>query len=51
MGPENLHFEHIFCPGARINIAEGTTDPKVEFISQDNSSQFTNLEYITISES
>ena len=34
-----------------INIAKGTTDPRVEFISQDHSSQFTNLEHITISES
>ena len=34
-----------------LNIAKGTTDPRVEFISQDHSSQFTNLECITISES
>ena len=27
------------------NIAKGTTDPRVEFISQDHSSQFTNLEH------
>ena len=27
------------------NIAKGTTDPRVEFISQDHSSQFTNLDY------
>ena len=33
------------------NIAKGTTDSKVEFISQDHSLQFTNLEHITISES
>ena len=33
------------------NIAKGTTDPRVEFISQDHSSQLTNLEHITISES
>ena len=33
------------------NIAKGTTDPRVEFILQDHSSQFTNLEYITIPES
>ena len=26
-------------------IAKGTTDPRVKFISQDYSSQFTNLEY------
>ena len=32
------------------NIAKGTTDPRVEFISQDYSSQFTNLEKITISD-
>ena len=31
------------------NIAKGTTDPRVEFISQDHSSQFTNLEHIVIS--
>ena len=29
-----------------INIAKGTTDPRVEFISQDHSSQFTNLEHM-----
>ena len=34
-----------------INIAKGTTDPRVEFLSQDHRSQFTNLEHITISES
>ena len=33
------------------NITKGTTDLKVEFISQDHSSQFTNLEHVTISES
>ena len=33
------------------NIAKGTTDPRVKFMSQDHSSQFTNLEYITISKS
>ena len=33
------------------NIAKGTTDPRVEFVFQDHSSQFTNLEHITISES
>ena len=33
------------------NIAKGTTDPRVEFISQDQSSQFTNLEHTRISES
>ena len=33
------------------NIAKGTTDLRVEFISQDHSSQLTNLEHITISES
>ena len=31
------------------NIAKGTTDPRVEFISQDHSSQITNLEHITTS--
>ena len=34
-----------------INIAKGTTDPRVEFISQDHSSQLTNLEHIRISKS
>ena len=29
------------------NIAKGTTDPRVEFLSQDHSSQFKNLEHIT----
>ena len=33
------------------NIAKGTTDPRVEFVSQDHSSQFTNIEHITILES
>ena len=33
------------------NIAKGTTDPRVEFKSQDYSSQFTNLEHNTISDS
>ena len=33
------------------NIAKGTTDPRLEFVSQDHSSQFTNIEQITISES
>ena len=28
------------------NIAKGTTDPRVEFILQDHSSRFTNLEHI-----
>ena len=32
------------------NIAKGTTDPRVKFISQDLNSQFKNLEHITISE-
>ena len=35
----------------KINIAKGTTDPRVEFILQDHSSQFANLEHITISDS
>ena len=30
----------------RLNIAKGTTDPRVEFISQVYSSQFTNLEHM-----
>ena len=34
-----------------LNIAKGTTDPRVEFISEDHSSEFTNLEHITISKS
>ena len=33
--------------GVSKNIAKGTTDLRVEFISQDHSSQFTNLEHIT----
>ena len=33
------------------NIAKGTTDPRVEFISQDHSAQFTKLEHVTISKS
>ena len=40
-----------FIKVIKLNIAKGTTDPRVEFISQDYSSQFTNLEHITISES
>ena len=35
----------------RKNIAKGRTDPRVEFILQDHSSRFTNLEHITVSES
>ena len=34
-----------------INIAKDTTDLTVELISQDHSSQLTNVEHITISES
>ena len=37
--------------GKEETIAKGTTDPRVEFMLQDHSSQFTNLEHITISES
>ena len=33
-----------------LNIAKGTTDPRVEFISQVYSSQFTNLDKMIISE-
>ena len=33
------------------NIAKGTRDPRVEFISQDHSAQFTKLEHVTISKS
>ena len=40
-----------WCTIWNSNIAKGTTDPRVEFISQDHSLQFTNLEHITISES
>ena len=36
---------------AFLNIAKGTTDPRVEFISQDQSAQLTRREHITISES
>ena len=36
--------------GGQGNIAKGTPDPRVEFISQDHNSQFKNLEHITISE-
>ena len=43
--------EEVLNPRFGKNIAKGTTDPMVEFISQDHSSQFTNLEHITISES
>ena len=39
------------CSPIEGNIAKGTTDPRVEFISHDDDSQFTNLEHITISES
>ena len=35
----------------KMNIAKGTTDPRAEFISQYHSTQFTNIELITISES
>ena len=42
IGPEDPYFK---------NIAKGTTDPRVEFISQDHSSQITNLEHILISKS
>ena len=38
-------------PEQNINIANGTKDPRVEFISQNHSSQFTNLEHITIPKS
>ena len=34
-----------FIKVIKLNIAKGTTDPRVEFISQDYSSQFTNLEH------
>ena len=40
-----------WCTIWNSNIAKGTTDPRVEFISQDHSLQFTNLEHITISKS
>ena len=38
------------CSSVIRNIAKGTTDPRVEFISQDHSSPFTNVDYIAISE-
>ena len=44
-GPPDCMPIHI-----KKNIAKGTTDPRVEFISQDHSSQFKNLEHISISE-
>ena len=48
----NQLFNKLSLKGFRVgNIAKGTTDPRVEFISQDHNSQFTNLEHITISES
>ena len=30
-------------PGLNTNIAKGTTDPRVEFISQDHSTHFTDI--------
>ena len=42
---------HWWCCLGFKNIAKGTTDPRIEFISQDHSSRFANLEHITISES
>ena len=48
----SLYSWELGCTGIWLkNIAKGTTDPRVEFISQDHSSQLKNLEHITISES
>ena len=35
--------ERRLVPTLIINIAKGTTDPRVEFISQDHSTQFTDI--------
>ena len=40
-----------FIKVIKLNIAKGTTDPRVEFISQDYSAQFTKFEHVTISKS
>ena len=45
------YFLRYYTSTTNRNIAKGTMDHRVEFISQDHSSQFTNLEHITISES
>ena len=52
MAPSSCIFQ-FWRPANKMikNIAKGTTDPRVEFISQNHSSQFTNLEHIIISES
>ena len=41
----------VFLRDLIFNIAKGTTDPRVEFISQDHRAQFTKLEHVTISNS
>ena len=46
--PKSIHKVINLIPNE--DVAKGTTDPRVEFISQDHSSQFTNHEHITISE-
>ena len=53
---KNFSIKDVFRPALADmasfkNIGKGTTDLRVEFILQDHSSQFTNLEHITISES
>ena len=40
------NYERLSLAYVHLNIAKGTTDPRVEFISQDHGSQFTNLEHI-----
>ena len=42
--------DKVGCPHNK-NIAKGTTDPRVKFISQVHISQFINLDQITISKS
>ena len=53
---QNFSIKDVFRPALADmasfkNIGKDTTDLRVEFILQDHSSQFTNLEHITISES
>ena len=38
-----IHNRHSFLKTWNRNIAKGTTDPRVEFISQDHSTQFTDI--------
>ena len=42
-GTVQCHLGQEFIVRITINIAKGTTDPRVEFISQDHSSQILNL--------